>query len=63
MPAERLLANYIVRVRLRNGVRSILLHRMGSSEARTFSSYRELIAYLTEHDEAEASQWPWRDGA
>ena len=56
MPAERLLASYIVRICLRNGVRSILLHAVGSSETRAFSSYRELIAYLAEHEEAEAPQ-------
>ena len=56
MPAERLLASYIVRIRLRNGVRSILLRHVGSSETRAFRSYRELIAYLAEHEEAEAPQ-------
>ena len=58
MPGERLLASYIVRIRLRNGVRSILLHHVGSSETRAFSSYRELIAYLAEHEEAEAPHGP-----
>jgi hypothetical protein len=56
MPSERLLASYIVRIRLRNGVRSILLHHVGGSETHTFSSYRELMAYLAEHEEAEAPQ-------
>ena len=56
MPVERLLASYIVRIRLRNGVRSIELHHVGSSETRAFSSYHELIAYLAEHEEAEAQQ-------
>jgi hypothetical protein len=56
MPAERLLASYIVRIRLRNGVRTILLHHVGSSEACTFGTYQELIAYLVEHEEAEALQ-------
>ena len=56
MPAERLLASFIVRIRLRNGVRSILLHHVGSSETHVFGSYRELMAYLTEHEEADASQ-------
>ncbi len=58
MPTERLLASFIVRIRLRNGVRSILLHHVGSSETRAFSSYRELMAYLAEHEEAEAPQGP-----
>jgi hypothetical protein len=58
MPTERLLASFIVRIRLRNGVRSILLHHVGSSESRAFSSYRDLVAYLTEHEEAEAAQGP-----
>jgi hypothetical protein len=56
MPAERLLASYIVRILLRNGVRSILLHHVGSSETRGFSSYRELIAYLAEQEESEVQQ-------
>jgi len=54
MPRERLLASYIVRIRLRNGVRSILLQHVGSSEARTFGTYQDLIAYLVAHEEAEA---------
>ena len=58
MPAERLLASYILRIRLRNGVRSILLHHVGSSETRAFGSYRELIAYLAEHEEDEGPQGP-----
>jgi len=58
MPAQRLLASYIVRIHLRGGVRSILLHHVGSSDSRTFSSYRELIAYLAEREEAEAPQGP-----
>ncbi len=58
MPAERLLASYIVRIRLRNGVRSIVLHHVGSGDSRVFSSYRELIARLAELEEAEASQGP-----
>ena len=58
MPAERLLASYIVRIRLRHGVRSIVLHHVGSGETRAFSSYRELIAYLAENEEAEAAQGP-----
>ena len=58
MPAERLLASFIVRIRLRNGVRSILLHHVGNSETRDFGSYRELIAYLAECEEAEAPQGP-----
>ncbi len=58
MPAERLLASYIVRIRLRDGVRSILLHHVGSGETRAFSSYRALIVHLAEHEEAEASQGP-----
>jgi hypothetical protein len=58
MPAERLLASYIVRIRLRNGVRSIVLHHVGSGDSRVFSSYRELIAHLAEHEEAEAPRGP-----
>ena len=58
MSAERLLASYIVRIRLRNGVRSILLRHVGSSETRAFSSYRELIVYLAENEEAEVAQGP-----
>ena len=54
MPTERLLASFIVRIHLRNGVRSILLHHVGSSETRSFRSYPELMAYLAEHEEAEA---------
>jgi len=56
MPGERILASYIVRVCLRNGVRRILLHHVGSSEVRAFGSYRELTAYLAEHEEAEVLQ-------
>ncbi len=58
MPTERLLASYIVRIRLRNGVRSIVLHHVGGSETRAFSSYPELVAYLAEREELEASQGP-----
>jgi len=58
MPAERLLASYIVRVCLRRGVRSILLHHVGSGEARAFGSYRELMAYLAEHEESEVPRGP-----
>lgn len=56
MPIERLLASFVVRLHLRNGVRSILLHHVGSGETRAFATYRELMAYLAEHEEAGALQ-------
>lgn len=56
MPRERLLGSYIVRVCLRHGVRHIRLHDVGSGEGHDFRSYRELSAFLAEHEEAGASQ-------
>lgn len=54
MATERLLASYIVRVCLRHGVRRIRLQHVGSGEARDFASYRELSAYLADHEEGAA---------
>lgn len=51
MPIERLLDSFIVRVCLRHGVRRIRLQHVGSGETRDFCSYRELSAYLADHEE------------
>lgn len=51
MSRERLLASYLVRVTVRNGVRSIALHVVDRGETRRFDTYPDLLDHLERHED------------